>query len=100
LTLREIQRAGLVCAGVIMNVTRPADAKLVDDNKDEIQRIGGAKVIAVMPHFTDDPEPDAPRLPLVARAVAALVKQVNVRTLLGKEGSALSARSGLRPAVH
>ncbi|HYF50631.1 MAG TPA: dethiobiotin synthase [Planctomycetota bacterium] len=100
LTLREIQRSGLKCAGIIMNVTRPQDANMVQGNTHEIERLSGVKVIATMPHLGAENIPDAPQIPLVARAVAHLVRQVNVQTLLGKESATPAGRSGSRPAVR
>jgi len=79
LTLREIERAGLKCAGIVMNVTQVPDAGRVAGNTQEIERVSGAKVVAVMPYLELGGAES-----LVARAVAALAAQVDVTTLLGK----------------
>ncbi|HYG77744.1 MAG TPA: dethiobiotin synthase [Planctomycetota bacterium] len=94
LTIREIERCRLRVAGVIMNITRASDAHLAEGSKAEIERISGCKVLATLPHFTTDDDPDAPRSALVARAIASLIRQVEVKSLLGSEGSAKSKSSG------
>lgn len=93
LTIREIERAKLRVAGVIMNVTHPADAPLALGAKEEIERISGSRVLAVLPYFGTSEDPDAPRSALVARAIAELIRQVDIKTLLGSEGTAKNKAS-------
>jgi ribosomal protein S19E (S16A) len=81
-------------AGIILNVTDPMDAGLAHDTKEEIERIGGNKVLAVIPFLGQEKDTDAPRAPLVARAVASLVRQVDFRSLLGTEGMRKTYASG------
>jgi len=85
LTVREIQRASLPLAGIIINTTHAEDAALASGAKEEIERISGQPVIAVLPYLDTDEDVEAPRSPLVTRAIAALAKQVNVKSLLGAE---------------
>jgi dethiobiotin synthetase len=96
LTIRETERCKLPVAGIIMNVTSAADAPLAQGAKDEIERISGNKVLAVIEHLGHEPgeDPDAPGRGLVARAVASLVKQVDFRSLLGSEGMRKTHASG------
>ena len=51
LTLRELERAGLHVAGIVMNTTCAADTELADGSREEIERISGRRVIATMPYF-------------------------------------------------
>ncbi|MCY3023013.1 MAG: dethiobiotin synthase [Planctomycetota bacterium] len=94
LTVREIERCRLPVAGIIMNSTSAQDAPLAQGAKEEIERISGNKVIAVIPYLGQESDPEAPRLALVARAVAALVRQVDFRTFLGSEGIRKTHASG------
>jgi dethiobiotin synthetase len=82
LTLREIERAGLRVCGLIMNVTHPADAAMVQGAKSEIERIGGRKVSAVVPYLGEGLAPDAPQAEIAARAMPALASQMCIRALL------------------
>ncbi|HEY3325482.1 MAG TPA: dethiobiotin synthase [Planctomycetota bacterium] len=95
LTIREIERSKMRVAGIIMNAASNADAPLVASNKAEIERISGSKVVAVLPHLGHEPDSgEAPSPALVARAIAELVRQVDVKTLLGSEGAASGKVSG------
>ncbi len=86
LTIREVERSRLKIAGIIMNVTSAADGPMVNSSKDEIERVSGNKVIAVVPNLGANPNWEAPNPALVARAIAALARQIHVRDLLGGEG--------------
>ena len=77
LTLREILRAGLPLAGLVMNTTCAADAPLAAGAREEIERLGGRKVLALLPYLGADE-------PALERAMAALASQVGVQSLLGK----------------
>jgi len=94
LTIRELERAKLRVAGIIMNTTRASDAHMAEGCKSEIERISGSKVLATIPHFSTDDDPDAPRSALVARAIASLIRQLDVKSLLGSEGTHKSKLSG------
>ena len=94
LTIREVERAKLRVAGVIINTTVAADAPLAAGAKEEIERISGCRVVAVLPHYGNDDQPDAPRSALVARAISDLIRQLDVKSLLGSEGSQKSKASG------
>jgi dethiobiotin synthetase len=54
LTLREIERAGLTLAGIVMNTTRESDAERAEETRREIERVGGKKIVAVLPYFSKD----------------------------------------------
>ncbi len=58
LTLRELERAGLALAGIVMNTTRPEDAAVAEETRGEIERIAGVKIGAVLPYLgaLTDPE--------------------------------------------
>lgn len=114
LTVRETERAGLKVMGIIMNTTRPEDAPMVDGAKEEIERITGRKVIAVLPFAgggaagssaalrgtSTDADPATAHAAAVSRAMVSLSQQITVRGLLGREGGVPGAnRSGSRPAV-
>ncbi|MGD0089051.1 MAG: dethiobiotin synthase [Planctomycetota bacterium] len=86
LTIREIERRGLQMAGLIMNVTAPPDSALADGARAEIERISGRRVLATVPFLDQQPGQGAPGAGLVARAVTALAKEVDFRTLLDSEG--------------
>lgn len=94
LTIREVERSRLRVAGVIMNTTCSADAPLANGAREEIERISGSRVLALLPHFGTNGETDAPRPALVARAIAELARQVDIKSLLGSEGSPKSKASG------
>jgi dethiobiotin synthetase len=49
LTLRELERAGLNVAGIVINTTRAEDANTVAETRGEIERIAGRKILAVLP---------------------------------------------------
>jgi dethiobiotin synthetase len=86
LTIREIERSKLRIAGILMNITNPLDAGVAPGAREEIERISANKICAVMPYF-EGGRPDAPNSAMVARAISALVKQVDIKTLLGSEGT-------------
>jgi dethiobiotin synthetase len=90
LTLRELERASLPVAGIIMNVTRAADAAMVDGSKSEIERVSGRKIIAVLPYLESGDPADAPQSALIARAMVSLSQQVDVRALAGIDGGSRS----------
>jgi dethiobiotin synthetase len=82
LTLREIERAGLPFGGLIMNVTRPADADMVEGAKSEIERVSGRKIRAVVPYLEGAGQ-DSPPAETIARAMSALNSQINIQSLIG-----------------
>jgi len=87
LSLREIERAQLRLAGLVMNITNPADADTAQETADEIERISGTKVAAILPylaHSKDGPSPS--RAAMFARAIASLDGQIDLKRLLGLEG--------------
>ena len=74
LTLREIERAGIAVAGIVMNTTQPIDPVTARETKAEIERISGKTICALLPYFQD------------GRGVAeSLAAQVDVRSLLGAQ---------------
>lgn len=83
LTLRELHRAGLHIAGIVMNTTCVADADLATGSKEEIERISGERVLAVLPYIGSAARtgPDYPGF--VNRAAKVLAQQTNVFSLLG-----------------
>ncbi|MFH0938176.1 MAG: dethiobiotin synthase [Planctomycetota bacterium] len=82
LTVREIQRANLPLVGIVMNCTRAEDVNLMIGAKEEIERISGQRVIAMLPYFGVVEELEPPQSSFVARVSAALTRQVNVKALL------------------
>jgi dethiobiotin synthetase len=54
LSLRELRRAKLPVAGIILNVTRAEDASNVSYSLSEIARFAGGMVPTVVPHFPED----------------------------------------------
>jgi dethiobiotin synthetase len=81
LTLRELLRAGLPLAGVVLNTTCAADGELAAGAKEEIERLGGRKLLAILP-FLSAVNLQAPG-PALERAVELLASQVDARSLLG-----------------
>ena len=96
LTLREIERSKMDVAGIIMNTTNWADTPLAIGAKEEIERISGNKVVAIVPHMRSDDVHDPRHSQLVARIIASLVQQIDVRTMLGSEGTRNKASSRFR----
>lgn len=95
LVIRELERSNLPIAGVIMNVTHPEDTPLAPGAKSEIERIGGVRVLATIPHLpATDVSPSHSKL--VTRVIASLVKQIDFRTLLGSEGTRRGVSSRFR----
>ena len=87
LALREIQRAQLRLAGVVINVTHPRDTAIVTENVAEIERISGVKVLATVPYLAEAQNGPAPtRSAMLARTIAALDGQIDIKRLLGLEG--------------
>lgn len=87
LSLREIQRANLRLAGVVMNVTNPDDEETARETADEIERISGTKVTAILPYLVRGKDGPAPtRAAMLARAIASLDSQIDLRRMLGLEG--------------
>jgi len=88
LTIREAERCKLKIAGIIMNTSRAIDAALATGAKEEIERISGNRVTAILPHVgTEMDNEGAPRTDMVARAIAALAAQVDVKTLISSEAT-------------
>src|ERR1043165_1510240 len=84
LSLRELERSQLPIAGIIMNVTHPADADNAQETCDEIQRICGRKVLAIVPYLSQARDGPAPtRAAMIARAIAALDDQLDLKRMLG-----------------
>jgi dethiobiotin synthetase len=54
LSLRELRRAQVPVAGLILNVTRAEDAANVQHSLPEILRFAGGMVPTVVPHFPED----------------------------------------------
>jgi dethiobiotin synthetase len=54
LTLREIERAGLVLSGIVMNTTRESDCERAEETQREIERISGEKIFTVLPYLNSD----------------------------------------------
>ncbi|HLX63530.1 MAG TPA: dethiobiotin synthase [Planctomycetota bacterium] len=87
LSLREIERSQMRLAGIVMNVTNPADEDSTQETCDEIERISGQKVAAVVPYLLQAKAGPAPtRAAMVARAIASMEDQLDLKRLLGLEG--------------
>lgn len=84
MTLRELERAKVPVAAVIMNVTRLEDEPNARPSVEEIERHGGASVRAILPYVGASSDPEAPHTELVARAIASLSQQVKVLQLAGR----------------
>lgn len=83
LSLREIERSGLRVAGIVMNVTHAADAALVAETRVEIERIAKRKILATLPYLALARNGPAPtRKALIARAIANLEEQMDLKHLL------------------
>lgn len=54
LSLRELRRAQVPVAGIVLNVTRAEDAANVSHSLSEIARFAGGMVPTVVPHFPED----------------------------------------------
>lgn len=54
LSLRELRRAQIPVAGIILNVTRAEDAANVQHSLPEILRFAGGLIPTVVPHFPED----------------------------------------------
>ena len=78
LTIRELQRAGLTLAGIVMNTTRPEDAAVAEETRAEIERIAGLKIGAILPFFGADLTP-AQRW---TAAAGELARQLNIIDLV------------------
>lgn len=98
LTIREIGRYNLRLAGIIMSVTQPTDTHMAHGAKEEIERISGKKILAVIPCLSAYDHEDHSSSPRIARAIAELDKQVDVRKLLNTRLPP-AGRSGERVAV-
>lgn len=61
LTLREIDRAGLMLAGIVMNTTRESDTERAEETRREIERIGRRKINVVLPYFSTNVVEEAAR---------------------------------------
>jgi dethiobiotin synthetase len=95
LTIRELERNKLTVAGIVMNTTRVEDADIAPGSKEEIERISGKKIVATIPYLGGGTMTE-----LTTRAMAAIIKHVIVRGMLGGEGGVPGAnKSGTRPAV-
>ena len=87
LTLNEISRRQLPLAGIILNVTQICDDDSAEETRREIERISRVRIDAVLPYLSQTRDGPAPtRTALIARTVAALDAQVNIKQLLGLEG--------------
>jgi len=84
LTLRELERARVPVAAVVLNITRAEDTPNAAPSAEEIERHAGRKVDAVIPYLGAAPDPEAPHTELVARAIASLSAQLNVMRLAGR----------------
>jgi dethiobiotin synthetase len=84
LTLRELERARLEIAAVVLSVTRPEDAAVVDETRTEIERFSKRRISAVLDYCGEETNEvtGAPGQKVVARAVACLSGQINSRKLL------------------
>lgn len=57
LTVREVQRAGLTLAGIVMNTTRPEDTAVAAETRAEIERIAGIELSAILPYLSPELSP-------------------------------------------
>lgn len=81
LTLRELDRAGIPVAGVIMNVTAEEDADNAEPSIEEIERHAGLQFAAMIP-FCDRNDAQEPSLSEVSvKATAHLSAQLAAHTL-------------------
>jgi dethiobiotin synthetase len=84
LTLRELERAKLPLAGIVMNTANAFDAAASAGSREEIERISGRKMLAVLPYLGAKSAPEAlSGNGWIGRAMAELAAQVNVLKLLG-----------------
>lgn len=84
LSMREIERSQLQLAGIVMCVTEPMDMTLVDETRGEIERISKRNIAAVIPYFAPAKDGVAPtRTSIIARTIASLEAQVNMKELFG-----------------
>lgn len=87
LTLNEIERRQLPLAGIILSVTQICDEEGTEELRKEIERISRRRIDAVLPYLCPVRDGPAPtRTALIARTIAALESQVNIKQLLGLEG--------------
>jgi len=98
LTLREISRYNLRLAGIVMNITQPTDTGMASGAREEIERISGKKISAIIPCLSAHDHDDHASSPRVARTIAELDRQVDVRKLLNPRLPP-AGRSGERVAV-
>ncbi len=95
LSLREIERSPLPLAGVVMSVTHAADANLAGETRAEIERIAKIKISATIPYLAHAKYGPAPtRTAMIARAIASLEEQMDLKRLLGLEGRRNKSKSG------
>jgi dethiobiotin synthetase len=71
LTLNELERAGIIVSGIIMNATQPIDQQLALDTKAEIERMSGRRICALIPYSEGG-----------SSVAQTLAEQLDVRTLL------------------
>jgi dethiobiotin synthetase len=83
LSLRELDRAGVPVAALILNVTRAEDAANVSPSRQEIERHAGRTISAVIPHLELKADAGAAPGCLVPLAVQHLAAQLDAPRLLG-----------------
>jgi len=87
LTLNEIARRQLPLAGIVMSVTQAADEESAQETRQESERIAKRRIDAVLPYLCKTRDGPAPtRLAMMARVMASLEEQLDLKRLLGLEG--------------
>lgn len=82
LSLRELERAEIPLAALILNVTHAADAENAEPSAEEIASHSRHRVTAVIPFLGGADEAEAPPTTEVARAIARLTPQLHVMKLI------------------